>query len=575
VFDRLLNDVRPGVSAKGLGARGRRWVYVPEDQLSARIGPLADATRPRGAVIIESRWKASLRPYHIQRLAVLWSNQRQFALELARDGVDVLYITSEEPFATTLEQALAGELGKRMKRDACDRLLCMKPAERELRTDLAGLVERGALEYVPHEGWLTTPEDFRKACPKTPWKMDSFYRHVRQRTGVLMTPEGEYIGGKVSFDTENRRAWPGTPPAPKPVSFAPDEVTREVIEMVQRDCAHHPGTLDDTQVPATLKDAEALWNWARKQCLEHFGAYEDAMSVRSRTLFHTRVSTLVNMHRILPATLVAAVENMNIPLASKEGFIRQVLGWREFVRHVHDATDGFRTIAGKPVATLESPGSAGFERWSGKAWATPRGASDRGLGGATPAHLTSHPGGATPLPPAFWGAPSGMRCLDEVVSSVMAEGWSHHITRLMVLSNLATLLDINPRELTDWFWCAFTDAWDWVVEPNVLGMGTYAVGGIMTTKPYVAGSAYIDKMSDYCEHCPLTPGKTCPITRLYWAFLARHEKTLAGNPRLFMPMNALKKRSAAERARDQQAFVHVRDVLVAGKRLAADQLGAW
>jgi deoxyribodipyrimidine photolyase-related protein len=544
-------------------------VFVPEDQLSSAIGLLSDAKRPRGAVMIESRWKASLRPYHIQRLAVLWSNQRQFALELARDGVDVLYLISDEPFAIAIERALEGELGTRMKRDACERLVCMRPAERELRADLAGLVQRGVIEYVPHDGWLTTPEDFRKSCPKTPWKMDSFYRHVRQRTGVLMTPEGEYVGGKVSFDTENRKAWPGTPPAAKPLSFTPDEVTREVIEMVRRDFAHHPGQLDETQIPATPKDAAALWTWARKQCMEHFGAYEDAMSVRSRTLFHTRVSTLVNMHRILPRTIVEDVEKMNIPLASKEGFIRQVLGWREFVRHVHDATDGFRTIAGKPVTTLDSPGSAGLERWSGKAWTTPGRAS--GLGGATPAHL----GGDTPLPPAFWGAPSGMRCLDEVVSSVMSEGWSHHITRLMVLSNLATLLDINPRELTDWFWCAFTDAWDWVVEPNVLGMGTYAVGGIMTTKPYVAGSAYIDKMSDYCEHCPLTPGKTCPITRLYWAFLARHEKTLAGNPRLFMPMNALKKRSAAERSKDHEAFVHVRDLLVAGRRLVAERLGNW
>ena len=183
-------------------------------------------------------------------------------------------------------------------------------------------------------------------------------------------------------------------------------------------------------------------------------------------------------------------------------------------------------------------------------------------------------GASGPLPPVFWGSPSGLACLDRVVGDVWAEGYSHHITRLMVLANLATLLDVSPRELTDWFWVAYTDAYDWVVEPNVLGMGTYAVGDLMTTKPYVSGAAYIARMSDYCESCAFDPATTCPITRLYWAFLARHEVRLRDNPRLRLPLQALRKRPVARREEDARTFQHVRTTLAAGRTLsvkAADQ----
>ena len=266
------------------------------------------------------------------------------------------------------------------------------------------------------------------------------------------------------------------------------------------------------------------------------------MSSRSSGLFHTRISALLNLHRLLPSRAIADVAGMTLPLASQEGFIRQILGWREFVRHVHRATDGFRNLPGGAPSIAERPGDGGYARWAGKPWGEslrPAGSgqaaagSDRNApeagdpeGGATPSAL----GASEPLPPAFWGTLSGLTCLDRVVADVWAEGYSHHITRLMVLANLATLLDVSPRELTDWFWIAYTDAYDWVVEPNVLGMGTYAVGDLMTTKPYVSGAAYIARMSDYCDRCAFDPKTTCPITRLYWAFFARHEGRLQGQP---------------------------------------------
>lgn len=261
----------------------------------------------------------------------------------------------------------------------------------------------------------------------------------------------------------------------------------------------------------------------------------------------------------------------DIPLASQEGFIRQVIGWREFVRHVHLATDGFRRLPGadgawKNVPVRELPGDGGYAGWAGHAW---RPSMADGLdGGAVPAHLEA----TRPVPPAFWGKASGLACLDDVIEGVWAEGYSHHITRLMVLSNLATLLDVSARDLTDWFWVAYTDAFDWVVEPNVLGMGTFATGELMTTKPYVSGSAYLSRMGDHCEGCAFDPRKTCPITRLYWAFMARHAHRLSGNPRMAVPLASLRKRAEVDRVRDAQVAAIVQETLARGERLTPGNL---
>jgi deoxyribodipyrimidine photolyase-related protein len=188
--------------------------------------------------------------------------------------------------------------------------------------------------------------------------------------------------------------------------------------------------------------------------------------------------------------------------------------------------------------------------------------------GALPNYLEAERG----LPEAYWGTPSGLNCLDTVVADVLAEGWSHHITRLMILSNLSTLLDASPRELTDWFWEMYTDAWDWVVEPNVLGMGTFAAGDVMTTKPYVSGAAYIHKMSDYCSSCAFDPKKDCPITHLYWQFLERNADKLADNQRLSLPLASLRKRSESRKDQDRRVFEWVRDHLDQGERLDPDDV---
>jgi deoxyribodipyrimidine photolyase-related protein len=392
--------------------------------------------------------------------------------------------------------------------------------------------------------------------------MDAFYRHVRRRTGVLME-QGRPVGGKFSFDRENRQPWPGSPAAPSPPHFEPDEVTLEVAEMVERDFSEHPGVLRPSTIPASQKDVRSLWSWALDECLPHFGPFEDAMSGRSSGLFHTRISVLLNIHRLLPSEVLGDVLERELPLACTEGFIRQLLGWREFVRHVHEATDGFRLLPGDPPEVMDSPGDGGWARWTGRDWP---GAESCGSldGGAAPDHL----GAGRPLPPAYWGESSGLACLDQVVADVWSESWSHHITRLMVLSNIATLLDVSPRQLTDWFWLAYADAFDWVVEPNVLAMGSFAVGELMTTKPYVSGAAYINRMSDYCGDCAFDPKRSCPITGLYWAFLDRHRDGLAANPRMGVVVHALGRRGEPKRAHARAVFEWVSERLGRGKRLA-------
>jgi deoxyribodipyrimidine photolyase-related protein len=520
VFHERLAAIAARTGACEVEAGDRRWIFVPYDQLTDAVGPLAKfPPEELGIVLVETTWKPSPRRYHKQKLALVIASLRHFALEQAERGVAVRHLTGDGSYAELLEDVV-GELGP---------LVMMEAAEHELRSDLSRLVESGAIEILPNETWLTRREQFVAAFEGgRPWRMDRFYREVRRETGVLME-EGKPVGGKFSFDAENRKRWPGEPAAPELPRFEVDAVTDEVVKLIEEVFGEHPGRLDASQLAVSQAHAEQLWQWALVECLPLFGPFEDAMSSRESNLFHTRASALLNNGRLLPRRVLADVLALDIPLASKEGFVRQVLGWREFMRHVHVETDGFRTLA------------------------------EEGRTNVLEAH--------EPLPPAYWGEPSGLFCLDHVVEDVWKTGYGHHITRLMVLSNLATLLAVDPRELTDWFWVAYVDAYDWVVEPNVLGMGTYSLGDLFVTKPYVSGAAYIYKMSDYCGSCGFSPKSDCPITSLYWDFLGRNAKRLDGNPRVAMPLRSLEKRSQEKRSHDRVVRKWVESTLREGARL--------
>ncbi|HYO82188.1 MAG TPA: cryptochrome/photolyase family protein [Bryobacteraceae bacterium] len=532
----------------------RLHVYVPYDQLTDEFGPLS-RTDPRDLTIwlVENPWKAARRPYHRQKLALVIANMRQFALEQAERGVDVRHIVVNGPYRTAFL-------------DASMPIHVMRPAEHELRQDLRPLLESGAMVELPHEGWLTSADVLTSTHPKgPPWLLERFYRAARQRYNVLMNGS-DPAGGRFNFDAENRHSWTaGKDPVPPELpKFAVDPIKREVGDLIEQHFSRHPGALELEAVPTTAMDATRLWNWAKAHCLANFGRYEDAMSERSSSLFHTRISALVNLSRLAPVRVVRDAEALDVPIASKEGFIRQVLGWREFMHHVHELTDGFRLLPAG-TAVLDKPGDGGFATATGRPWLS-TGAEGDPDGGAVPSWL----GADTPLPPVYWGRPSGMNCMDNVVADVWRDGWSHHITRLMVLSNLATLLDVSPRELTDWFWVAYVDAYDWVVEPNVLGLGTYSVGPLFTTKPYVSGGNYIHKMSDYCPGCRFDPKHNCPFSALYWAFLERHRDSLERNPRLANIYRTARIRLQNGKAGSQDRFVQIRDTLLRGDELSAE-----
>lgn len=498
-------------------AASRRWIYVPYDRLHDGVGPLAE-TSPEDAILVlmESQAKGTRRPYHKKKLTLVLSSMRHFALEQAERGCRVVYGASPDSFADGLL--------KLQKQWKWKELLTNVPAERELRVELRQAKEDGLrLRAVKDTAWLSTGEDWAAAFQGKQvafgrgFLMDTFYRAMRRKSGLLMQ-NGKPAGGKWSYDAENRKPYRGEVKVPERPVFAPDAITREVMAMVEERHPQHFGSTEGFAMAVTRKDAEAAWSFALHHLLPHFGPWEDAMSFEHPDLFHSLLSPLINLTRLRPVDVVEqtadAFEKGKIPLASAEGFIRQILGWREFMRHVHDATDGYRK--------LEKHGAPNFLEANKK------------------------------LPPVYWGTPSGMTCMDTVVAQVIRDGWSHHITRLMVLSNLATLCGFSPRELTDWFWFAYVDAFDWVVEPNVLGMATFADGGLTATKPYVSGAAYIHKMSDYCERCALNPKKatgegSCPFTALYWSFLERNEEKLRGNQRMAMPLMSMRKKPGAER----------------------------
>jgi deoxyribodipyrimidine photolyase-related protein len=547
----FLDELAARASAGGGKRRaGSSLVVVLPDQLTLEVGPLADAAPADTTVIlVESLEWFARRPYHRQRIAWILFSMRKFALEAADRGFDVEVLSGDAPIVEQLRTRLA-----RAGRPA----RMMDPAEREMRAELAPLVASGSIEIAPHAGFLTASADLDAAVTSEGWRMDRFYHAVRRRTGILMEG-GKPRGGKFSFDAENRKRWDGRPAAPTPPVFPGSMLREEVVRIIESTFSRHPGTLDIASIPGTRAEIDRMWTWAKRSCLPAFGPYEDAMSRLSRGVFHTRISPLMNLHRLLPRTVVDDVAALELPIASQEGFIRQVLGWREFVYQVHRATDGFRKGCRAGEEPLPHPGDGGFRRWSGEAW-RPAVAPPPGVdGGARPNLLRADLG----VPSAYWGRPSGLACLDDVVGDVWAEGWSHHITRLMVLGNIATLLGVSPRELCDWFWIAYIDAWDWVVEPNVLAMATYATPG-MTTKPYVSGSAYLERMGDSCRSCKFTPGKDCPLGPMYWAFLARNEPILKDNLRMKLPLASMRARPDDARARDAGTFVALRDVLIGG-----------
>lgn len=494
-------------------------LWVLGDQLNhAAVRRLA----PRRVLLTEAYELGRTPPMHPQKLALFFSAMRHFAQELRQRGLEVTYLQAE-----TLKEALArffhGQPG--------ETLVQMQPADYGFAERVRALVEGlgGAYKLVPNPLWLLQPEEFdRWAADRTTYRLEHFYRYTRRRTGYLMQ-KGRPLGGAWNYDAENRETPPPGYQPELPLRFAPDELTQQAVQTVQERFTGHFGALA-FDWPVTRQGAlQALEDFVQHR-LAGFGPYQDALLEQSWSINHSLLSPVLNLGLLHPQEVVeralAEYEKGGIPLSSIEGFIRQVIGWREYIFHVY---------------RREMPGLAQANQLKAE----------------------------RPLPPLFWGAPTRMRCLSAVIARVQQRGYAHHIERLMVLANFALLYGVNPQELNAWFVSAFVDSADWVMVPNVLGMGVFA-SPVLSSKPYAASGKYIARMGNHCKHCSFRVEETlgeqaCPFNSLYWDFMAQHRSQLEKNPRLAVLYKSWDRRNPKEQEAIRQQARHLRQRIAQGE----------
>jgi deoxyribodipyrimidine photolyase-related protein len=514
---------------KGLPCRN--LVVVLGDQLDAASAAFDGLDSARDVVWLAEVAGESTKVWSSQpRIAVFLAAMRHFRDELRARGWRVCYrVLKAEGAAWDSEtpehiswvetgETLAAQLAATLRLLRPERVVLVEPGEWSVREELKRTCADGGvtLDERADRHFLCSPEEFaRHAAGRKQLRMEFFYRELRQRHGVLMDGD-QPAGGQWNFDHDNRESFgkegPGFLPAPR--RFAPDAVTQEVLDVVRARFAQHPGSVAQFDWPVTAADARAALDDFISHRLADFGRWQDAMWSGEPWLYHSRLSAALNLKLLSPREVITAAERAwragTVPLASAEGFIRQILGWREYVRGIY--------------------------------WRFMPGYLDRNTLGAV-----------QPLPRFYWTANTELNCLRHALRQTLDHGYAHHIQRLMVTGLFALLLGVRPREVHEWYLAIYVDAVEWVELPNTLGMSQFADGGVMASKPYVASGKYIQRMSNYCAGCRFDPAqatgpKACPFTTLYWDFLARHEVMLARNPRMVMQVRNLARLPTEQRA---------------------------
>ncbi|MFP4234970.1 MAG: cryptochrome/photolyase family protein [Nitriliruptoraceae bacterium] len=496
-----------------------RTVWIWGDQLNTDLAHLRDASPADTRVLmVVSTAKLSERRWHLQKAHLVVSAMRHFAAELEQRG-----------YAVDLRRAdsMRDGFDAHVAEHAPTRVHAMEPASLPGRR----LLDEVGVEVVDNDHFLCHWRDVDAWIgDREQVRMEGFYRWRRRETGILMDGD-EPVGGRWNYDQDNRE-----PPTAELATSAPRPV-RSKLDALDRDTLEHwlpaglPGARPDGTWATTRRRALARLRHFVDEALPTFGTHQDAMVSGAWSLHHSLLSHALNLGLLHPQEVLDAVEaayhDGHAPLNAVEGFVRQILGWREFTWAV-------------------------YHRWM-------------------PGWLEqNHLGADQPVPPAFTGdAGTDLACVADTVRSIHDHAYAHHIQRLMVLANLATSAGVDPRDLTDWMHAAFIDAHEWVMVPNVLGMGTFADGGRMSTKPYVSGGAYLDRMSDHCGGCRFDPRRrtgedACPFTTLYWDLLDRSRDQLGDNHRLARPYTTLDRLGDLDEVRDRAAEVR--------RRLAAGDL---
>jgi deoxyribodipyrimidine photolyase-related protein len=493
-----------------------RLVVVFGDQLDADAPPIAGLDPARDAVVmLEVAGESRHIPSHIQRTVLFLSAMRNFAAALRARGVRVHYVALDDPANT---HDFRTELDRAVHTLAPAELACTHPGEWRILDEVRSWNRRFGLPVTVHADrhFIATPEEFRAwADARASLVMEFFYREQRRRTGYLVDARGRPEGGEWNFDKQNRKAFGARGPDPKPPPprrFEPDAVTLDVIRAVRTVLPDLPGRLPadtDFAWPVTRAQALAALDDFITHRLARFGDYEDAMWSTEPVAYHSTLSPALNLKLLNPRecceAAIAAYRAGAAPLPGVEGFVRQIIGWREFIRGVY---------------WLEGPDYA-----------------DRN-------GLDQHGN----LPWFYWTGGTDMACLRTCVNEVLDRAYGHHIQRLMVTGNFALLAGVSPRAVRDWYLGMYADGVDWVTAPNVVGMVMHAdrrehaapgVTGLVGTKPYAASGRYIERMSNYCRSCRYDPGRregprACPVTVLYWDFLARNRARLGSNRRMAM-----------------------------------------
>ena len=493
------------------------------DQLSHSLPALADMDGDDIVVMIEAAEETNYVRHHKQKIALILSAMRHFAEELRERGVMVDYVKLYDPGNTG---SFTSEAQRAITRHNAQRLIVTHPGEwRVLEMVKHWQGQFGIpVEILDDTRFVSPPSWFRLwAGGRKSLRMEYFYREMRRRTRLLMDGD-EPEGGQWNFDIENRKAIPAGIRPPLRRKFAADAITADVIALVSERFADHFGTLENFNWPVTRAQAlEALDDFIQ-HALPQFGDYQDAMRRGDDFGFHSLMSPAINIGLLDPLEVCLAAQaawrNGLAPLNAVEGFIRQIIGWREFVRGVY---------------WLKMP--------------------DYEKSNSLDAHRK--------LPDFYWGAETGMRCMRETVSAIDRNAYAHHIQRLMVTGNFALLAGLEPAQVEEWYLAVFADAFDWVELPNTHGMALFADGGYLASKPYAASGAYINRMSDYCSSCQYdvkkrTGEKACPFNFLYWNFLLTHEKRFTANPRMALAVKNAARLDTNERqliAQHAKAFL--------------------
>ncbi len=452
-------------------------------------------------VMVEDETLCRRYRYHKQKLAMVLAAMREHAQALGKAGHEVRYAP------LSAQTSMLNHVADVAHAAGATTLLTFTVTDHGLRKRLADLAAAEKLEWreVADPGFITSKPEFEAfAAGKKSVRMADFYRLQRRRLDLLLDVNGDPLGGRWSFDEMNRRKVPKRQALPGLPTVGHSELTRAAFREVEERFAGNPGEAAGLWLPVTRRGALAWLNRFLEERLVGFGTYEDAMTERSATLFHSTLSPLLNLGLITPAEVLARTlefaENRSVPLNDLEGFVRQLVGWREFVRGVYDSYPHL--------------GRSNVRRHSRR--------------------LTPH----------WHRGDTGLAPLDLAIANHKAWAWNHHIERLMVVSNLMNLCGVHPREVYDYFMTHYVDAHPWVMAPNVFGMGMTSDGGVFATKPYICGANYILKMSDYAR------GPWCDVMDgLYWRFIENNREELRRNPRLAAMASGVDRLDGARRER--------------------------